>query len=227
MIEIERGVKTPRSRLVLILLIITLTLFNLVLVSNGWTSAGVAVGLCIDIIGAFILAIPDIPNIWIYTFSGRLNYAKETLDGTGRGGFSTLCRSEDLPTGRETNTGFLELLEVISPIDQSKLGNHTRSVYFVKDDVDADEIARIEVGSSQDPALSEDLPDAEITGYKGWKSEVATPSTAAFFYPKNLIDKSVNSQIKKYTARIRRLGLSLLIVGFVQQFITTILTNYI
>jgi len=227
MIEIERGVKTPKSKLVLLPLITTLTFLNLVLVYNYWTSVGVAVGLWIDIIGASILAIPDIPNIWIYTYSGRLNYAKETLDRTGRGGFSTLCRSEDSPTGRETNTGFLELLEVISPVDQSILGSHTHSVYFVKDDVDADEIARIEMGSSQDPSMFENLPDTETTGYKGWKSGIATPATAAFFYPKNLIDKSVNSQIKKYRARIRRLGLSLLIIGFLQQFISMLLTNYL
>lgn len=222
----KRGLKAPKSKVVLPPFVVALAVFNLLLVYNGLTNAGIAAGLLIDVLGATILAIPDIPNIWRYTYSGRLNYAKETLDRTGRGGFSTLCRPGDSPTERETTTGFLELLDVISPIDQSKLGRHTHSLYFAEDDLSHDEIARIEVGSSQDITLFEDLPSTETAGYKGWKSGIATPSSAVFFYPKNLIDKSVNSQIKKYRARIRRIGLSVLIIGFLQQFVFMMLTNY-
>jgi hypothetical protein len=223
---IKRSIKTPRTRWVLFPSIIFLIGIDSLVLFYYPPFWGVLLGLLIDIFGATILAVPDIPAIWHQTFSGRLNYAKETVDRTGRGGFSTLCRSGSAPTQKETETGFPELLEVITPLIQDGLSDHTHGLYFVKDGWDADDINRIEVGSSLDIALFEELPETELTGYKGWTTGPGVPDTAAFFYPKNLTDKEINRQIEKYTTRIRRLGLAVLVTGFAQQFVFLVLENY-
>lgn len=225
MMTLSRSIKAPRTR-VLIPAFVLLFVIDIAILYGYPLFWGILVGLFMDVVGAIILAIPDTRFIWIQTFSGRLNYAKETLDGTGRGGFSVLCRPGKSPTEKETEIGFLEFLEVITPLLEDGVSSHAHGLHFVEEGLDPDEIDRISAGSATDVALFDDLPDSSPTGYKGWTSGRGTPYSAVFFYPKRRVDKEINSQVEKYKTRIRRLGLVILISGFIQQLMFLVLQNF-
>lgn len=209
----------PEARWLLIPTILVLLFLNAVLICENVLRFGPLMGLLIDILGALILAVPDVPLLWRQTYSGRLQYAKDSLNETGVGGFSVLHRPSVSFHSHHNYTGFLELVDTIEPVLQDGLSELAHNTYFINDGVNVSEISTIAQTHSADVGLFNNSRDNDRTGYAGWSSGVMVPDSAQFFVPANAINKHLTSQIAKQKSRIRRAGLGLLILGFIQQII--------
>lgn len=207
----------PKARWLLIPAILLLLFLNAVLICGGFLRFGPLMGLLIDITGASLLAVPDVPLLWRQTYSGRLQYAKDSLKGTGEGSFSILYRPGIRFHSHHNYTGFLELMDSLEPILQDGLGEHTHNTYFIKDGLNLSEIDSVTQTHSTDVGLFNNPRDSDRTGYAGWSSGIMEPDSAQFFVPTNIVNKRLTGQIAKQKSRIRRAGLGLLILGFIQQ----------
>jgi hypothetical protein len=211
-----------KARWLLISIILVILFVDSILICGDILKFGPLIGLLIDVIGASLLAVPDVPILWRQTYSGRLQYAKDTLEQTGAGGFSVLNRPGVDFHSHHNHTGFLEFSDTIESILEEGLGEHTHSTYFVNDDIDLSEIDTVQKTRSGDIALFDDPRDGDRTGYAGCSSGGMVPDTAQFFILTNRVDQRLTSKIAKQKSRIRRAGLGILILGFIQQIIFSI-----
>lgn len=199
--------------------ILALIALNAVLICEDFLRFGPLIGLLVDIVGASILAVPDVPLLWRQTYSGRLQYAKDSLNGTGTGDFSVLHRLGISFHSHHNYTGFLELVDALEPILQDGLSELTHDIYFINDDLNLSEIDTVTQTHSADVGLFHNPRDGNKTGYAGWSSGFMVPDSVKFFIPSNIVNKRLTSKIAKQKSRIRRAGLGLLVLGFIQQIL--------
>jgi hypothetical protein len=209
----------PESKWLLIPTVMALLSFNIVLICENILRFGSLFGLLLDVIGASILAIPDVPLLWRRTYSGRLQYAKDSLNGNGIGGFSVLHRPGISFHSHHNYTGFLQLIDALEPIMEEGLSELAHSTYFINSNLDLSDIDTVSKTQSADIALFNNSRDNHRNGYAGWSSGVMEPDSSQFFVPINMVNKRLRSRIEKQKSRIRRTGLSLLILGFLQQIL--------
>lgn len=207
----------PKARWLLVPAILALLFIDVILIYENILGFGSVIGLLIDVIGAILLAVPDVPVLWRQTYSGRLQYAKDSLKRTGAGDFSVLNRPGVEFHSHHNYVGFLEFIDVLEPILEDGLSEHTHGTYFIDEDIDLFETDTVTQTHSGDITLFDNILDGEKSGYAGWSSGVRVPDTAQFFIPTNRVNQSLTSQVAKQKSRIRRAGLGILILGFAQQ----------
>jgi hypothetical protein len=191
-----------------------LFLINILIFCYGtWPKLVQEVGLLIDILGAVILAIPDVPLIWNRTYSGRLNKGFEELSKSF--GVAVLYEpemAEELNFPDDDHIGFDEILVTLRDtiyLDASDPNSPIQSA----PDIEWQDVYRMGIG------IAESEPhDTELIFYNSaMEEEYSMGSDGSMWIIEQMIDRQKR--------RIRRAGLALLIIGFTQQLLPVFVSN--
>lgn len=196
----------PTRALILPLLLILGFVDVLIYCTGNWPDWVQPIGLVTDIIGATVLAIPDVPVLWRRLYSGRLNQAYEQL--TSRFGVLTMYHpqySKDNDFPKSDYVGFGETVATIRDSINLQASSNLAGIDEVPD-VDWEKSYRI------GRAKSEETGEDELIFYNvDGEEEFSLESD----WPLSLLERMISQQKR----RIRRCGLAILVIGFIQQLL--------
>jgi hypothetical protein len=157
----------------------------------------VVAGLALDIFGAVLIAIPDVPRLSELVGAGALKRAREQMEAGG-------VTMDD--------AGFSGLDEILAEIEPTanhgaENGGQTYSEIIVNSKVGL-------AASNIDFKWGEEYVEARYKVGAGHKE--------TDFYPVGDVYRAVRSRIRSQTTRIRASGLFLLTVGFTLQLLGTV-----
>jgi len=209
--------RTPRFKWIGAIVIFGLILLNAVAICVPsllpWRQP---VGLSLDIIGAILLVIPDVPYFWRRLYGGRLEWGLEKLDETYDipGYLHSPRKSDDQDPGHETYTsGFDEILDALR---RSFSAREEGPEPLRAPDIDWDKVDQL--------SFEPKMVDQNGTKIREERFFLRTwPSNAVVDdFNADWIRWHINRVIDLHKRRIRRLGLGLLIIGFTQQLLISI-----
>lgn len=190
-----KSVKPPRARAG-ILPVLALLAFLLGVEECGYIEVNfVPVGLSIDVLGAIVLAAPDVPQLRRNLVSGRLESAKQTLDfGWGFRNLASPTLDEDHLYSSADTRGFPELQNLLSDRESDADVRWENACVFTTEKVGR---------TFPRPVMKVLSESANQLGGLHWHK----------------VTFDIDQEIKKMDGRVRRLGISILILGFGVQFL--------
>ncbi len=209
--QMELGVspapRFPPARTFVLPLLLILGFVDVLIYCTGdWPNWVQPIGLATDIVGATVLAIPDVPIIWRRLFSGRLDQAYHQL--TSRFGVLTMYHpkiGKDKHFPESDYIGFDETIATIRDTIQLQASSDNPGITEVPD-IDWENIPRIARAKSEDTG-----EDALIF----YNTEMEEAYSIGSDWPLSLLERMIDKQKQ----RIRRCGLMILIIGFIQQLL--------
>ncbi|WP_256299903.1 hypothetical protein [Haloarchaeobius salinus] len=194
----------PNPENVLLLVLIGVAVVDVALVTTDSLGTLLAVGLILDIIGAAVLAIPDIPSLRRYTLAGGLRTKRRELRD-----MSTVFRP--VWSAKEgVETGGLYRSDVENPSPDGEI-RFERLRAVIEDEIPDDDwdlywedVVKFEHDSAQ-----EDPFGPYICAIDSDKREEKIG--------RNLVSDILREREEKEHGKARRIGLSLLIFGFLHQ----------
>jgi hypothetical protein len=211
--------RVPRARYSL-LIIFGVGVIDIFLWSyRGWNphNAVLAAGLFLDILGASILAIPDIPSIQGYFFSGKVRNAIEHLK-LKRGESQSILVE---PGTEDRLVDSLYIVEKVSgePIAESSLMENARGPEPSTEGFY--ELREAFYEGTNDSTWHQVFGFKVYEGEEGWRTYIlynneGNPDVKLKSSFHNPCDKII-AKLERSDARFRRMGLSLLIGGFLFQ----------
>lgn len=226
--------KIPRTRYSLFAVLFggTIALFLWQCVGLDVSTTVLGIGLAFDILGALILAVPDIPSVHQQFYSGKLNEGLNTL--------SLLGDNITHRTLIEPNTD-KELRDGLSVFEPSEYeGSNKKSINQWVEDEGARRIGidepNVEGFYEFVETFTEEGYDIEMDNVYGVKSYRENGSVKYVFmrdengvmkkegpFNYELAIRRIENYEDKLEARFRRFGLSILIIGFIFQGISLFL----
>jgi len=217
----------PPHAALLWLLAVTALADTLFLAVLGSGDAAVAWGLGTDVVGAVLLAVPDVPVLWRLHYGGRLEHAitrfrrtyaldslhaRSSVEGIGSFGRSATLGFEEFVDTARDHRDWLDQFGIDAPNDPIpwgelatvRLSERTIDEVFVKDAID-DEAAF-------DPST---VGRFEYYVFEVGGGEVAFTASA------DSLHEFVDRRLDRLRSRTRRLGLGVLVVGFLNQLAGT------
>ena len=222
--ELNPAPVIPRFRRVgaaLLLILIVLNFLSICYPSlRPWRSP---IGLTLDIFGAILLVIPEIPYLWKHLFGGQLEQGFEKLEEFyDIPGFLFSPRVDDPSNpGYEIYTrGFDEILVVLRDGFRTMA---TGPGPTTNPEIDWSQVGRIGYGIREmefedEPPEDSDIPEEEerlILYDTSLDDEIDS-------FNADYIRWMIETAIKFHERRVRRFGLGLLIIGFSQQLLLSI-----
>ena len=161
-------------------------------------------GLGLDILGATILAIPDITLISRYTYAGQLNDGLQTLTNRESKFDGLAAPGSQGFKGMLSSAGFYEVVYVIQHLYDDKALNEDDNW----DDIQM--VATQRQSTTNESPTQFEVTAQVITAYD-------TESTPVFCGDGPTIQSAIRQQVEDMNGRFRRAGLFVLITGFVLQ----------
>jgi hypothetical protein len=197
--------KPPKTRgVILSVAALVLLVVPCLLVSNHPQTQLGLFGLGLDILGATILAIPDVTLLSRYTYAGQLNDGLQTLTNH-KSNFDGLAAPDSQGfKGMLSSAGFHEVVDVIQHLYDDKA---------LTEDANWDDIQMVATKLQPTTSESSTQPEATarvITAYD-------TESTPVLCGDGPTIQSAIRQQIENMNGRFRRAGLFTLITGFIVQ----------
>ena len=217
----------PPKVALLSLLAVTALADTLFLAVLGSGDAAVAWGLATDVVGAVLLAVPDVPVLWRLHYGGRLEHAvtrfrrtyaldrlhaRSSVEGIGSFGRSATLGFEEFVDTARDHRDWLDQFGIDAPNDHIpweelttvRLSEGAMDEAFVKDAID-DEAAF-------DPSV--------VGRFEYYVFEIGG-GDVAFTASADSLHEFVDRRLDHLRSRTRRLGLAVLVLGFLNQLVGT------
>lgn len=215
----------PRVRVVLVPLLSMIALVDIFsLFHVGIKPWLLPLGLSVDILGAIILATPDVPFIWNRFYAGKITQALERLEDFWRPPIvmhSPSVDDNDDSVNDIYSTGFNEILDALRLKNEvvERAGTPMPSPVS---DIEWEKIVRFTFNKVElEHKLEEDgvetKEEERFVMYGPDKNDEHGHVNAD--WARSVLDDIVTSQER----RTRRLGLGILIIGFTQQLVAALL----
>lgn len=203
--------KFPRTRWVVVaVILVSLPAYLLAISTNHPQTYLVLFGLVLDVVGAAIIAVPDIQIISRHSHPGQLRRALVTLNDRESGYSGLAAPNSDGFAGTMSSKGFFEVIETMELLYDEKAldkGN---------DWADIASLMPIAKTGGQTTGNPTGTPERKFVGFDKENDRLITVDAITLL-------SSMRRRIEEMDGRFRRGGLSILISGFIVQILAQLL----